>query len=74
MIPGLGGINPKKMQGMMKQMGIKQDEIEAERVVIEKSDGRIIIENPKLLQRPIVVANTKAVIAQPPEKIDLVVN
>ncbi|MCK4662334.1 MAG: arsenate reductase (glutaredoxin) [Bacteroidales bacterium] len=31
---------------------------------------RIIIENPKLLQRPIIVAKYKAVIAQPPEKID----
>jgi nascent polypeptide-associated complex subunit alpha len=48
MIPGLGGINPKKMQAMMKQMGIKQDEIEAERVIIEKSDGKIIIDNPNV--------------------------
>lgn len=31
---------------------------------------QIIAENPKLLQRPIVVNNTKAVLAQPPEKVD----
>ena len=44
-----GGIDPKKMQAMMKQMGIKQDDIEASRVVIEKTDGvRIIIENPSV--------------------------
>ncbi|MGV8131338.1 MAG: nascent polypeptide-associated complex protein [Candidatus Pacearchaeota archaeon] len=44
-----GGIDPKKMQAMMKQMGIKQDEIEATRVVIEKADGnQIIIENPSV--------------------------
>lgn len=44
-----GGIDPKKMQAMMKQMGIKQDEIEAIRVVIEKTDGdQIIIENPSV--------------------------
>jgi arsenate reductase (glutaredoxin) len=30
---------------------------------------KIIAENPKLLQRPIVVNNNKAVLAQPPEKI-----
>ena len=42
-----GGIDPKKMQAMMKQMGIKQEEIDAKRVIIEKSDGRIIIENMK---------------------------
>ncbi len=44
-----GGIDPKKMQAMMKQMGIKQEEIEASRVVIEKADGNnIIIENPNV--------------------------
>ena len=48
MIPGLGGLNPKKMQQMMKQLGINQEEIDAERVIIEKNDGRIIIENPSV--------------------------
>jgi nascent polypeptide-associated complex subunit alpha len=43
-----GGINPKKLQGMMKQMGIAQEEVEAERVIIEKTDGKIIIENPSV--------------------------
>lgn len=41
-----GGIDPKKMQAMMRQMGIKQEDIEATRVVIEKPDGRIVIEQP----------------------------
>ena len=46
-----GGIDPKKMQAMMKQMGIKQDEIDAMRVVIEKSDGnKIVIENPNVVK------------------------
>jgi arsenate reductase len=31
---------------------------------------RILMENPKLIQRPIVVGKLKAVIANPPEKID----
>src|SRR3990167_3036735 len=48
MIPGIGGMNPKKMQAMMKQLGINQEEIEAERFIIEKSDGRIVIENPSV--------------------------
>jgi len=43
-----GGIDPKKMQSIMKQMGIKQESIEATRVIIEKEDGRIIIENPNI--------------------------
>lgn len=49
MIPGMGGLNPKKMQEMMKKLGINQEEIEAERVIIEKLDGgKIIIENPNV--------------------------
>ncbi len=31
---------------------------------------QIIIETPKLLHRPIVVAQHKAVLARPPEKLD----
>jgi nascent polypeptide-associated complex subunit alpha len=47
-----GGIDPKKIQAMMKQMGIAQQEIDADRVIIEKSnnEGRIIIENPQVLK------------------------
>ncbi len=44
-----GGIDPKKMQAVMKQMGISQEEIPASRVIIEKNDDtRIIIENPSV--------------------------
>lgn len=34
---------------------------------------KIICENPKLLQRPIIIGKHKAVIADPPEKTDLLV-
>ena len=44
----MGKINPKQMQAMMKQMGINQQEVEAQRVIIEKSDGKIIINNPSV--------------------------
>jgi nascent polypeptide-associated complex subunit alpha len=47
MFPGLG--NPKQMQGMLKKMGISQEEVSAERVIIEKTDGnKIVIENPSI--------------------------
>ena len=47
MFPGMGGLNPKKMQSMMKQLGMSQDEIEANKVTIEKTDGtKIVFENP----------------------------
>lgn len=39
-----GGINPGQMKAMMRQMGIKQEEIDALRVTIETSSKKIIIE------------------------------
>jgi nascent polypeptide-associated complex subunit alpha len=47
MMPNL---DPKKMKALMKQMGINQEDIEASRVIIEKDDGRIIIENPQIVK------------------------
>ena len=45
----LGGINPKKMQAMMKQMGMAQEEIEASEVIIKKTNGsNITISNPNI--------------------------
>jgi nascent polypeptide-associated complex subunit alpha len=42
-------INPKKMQEMMRQMGISEQEIDASRVTIEKRNGsRIILDNPSV--------------------------
>ena len=47
MIPGLGGgMNPKAMAQMMKQMGIKNTDLEAERVIVEKKDGSRTIVSP----------------------------
>src|SRR3989344_7145151 len=48
MFPGMPKIDPRKMQVMMKQMGINQEEIEASRVIIECSDKKIIIEAPSI--------------------------
>ena len=41
-------IDPKKMNAMMKQMGISQQELDAKRVIIECSDKNIIITNPSV--------------------------
>ncbi len=46
-----GGMNPRQMQGMMKKMGIAQEEIDASRVIIENKDGtKTIIENPSIMK------------------------
>ncbi len=43
------GINPKKMQKMMNQMGMKQEEIQASEVII-KGPKEIIIKNPQVMK------------------------
>lgn len=49
MFPGIGGLSPKKMQAMMKKLGMDQEEINASRVVIEKPDNsKIVVENPSV--------------------------
>lgn len=49
MIPGLGKMNPKQMQGMMKQFGIKTEEINAIKVIFELENGsRLVIDNPNV--------------------------
>ncbi len=46
MIPG--GMDPKKMQAMMRQMGIQSEEISANSVVIETESQNIIIDSPQV--------------------------
>lgn len=42
-------LNPKKMQALMKQMGMAQEEIPASKVTIEQQDNsKLIIENPSI--------------------------
>ncbi len=48
MFPGMGKMNPKQMQAMMRQFGIKSEELPAEKVVIESKGKKIIIENPQI--------------------------
>ena len=44
-----GGMNPKNMGRMMKQMGIKNDELDAEKVEITLNGGKkIIFESPQV--------------------------
>lgn len=40
------GMNPREMQKAMKRLGIKQEEIDAEVVIIKTSDKDLIIKNP----------------------------
>ena len=45
-----GGMDPKKMQSMMKQMGIKSEEIPATKVIIETESGNYIVDEPQVVE------------------------
>jgi nascent polypeptide-associated complex subunit alpha len=48
MIPG--GMDPKKMQAVMRQMGIKSEDIPATNVTIETDSQKYIIESPQVVK------------------------
>ncbi len=41
-------INPRQMDQMMKKMGIQQEDIDAEQVIIICADKKIVIDNPSV--------------------------
>ena len=43
-------LDPKKLQGMMKQLGMSQEEIHAEEVIIKTKDKDIIIKEPHVIK------------------------
>jgi nascent polypeptide-associated complex subunit alpha len=44
------GMNPAKIQGMMKKMGISQTPLNVNRVVFEMDDGNLVIDEPSVLK------------------------
>jgi len=50
MIPGVGGMNPRQMQRLMQQMGIKTSEVDASEVIVKKTDGsEIVVSSPQVV-------------------------
>ena len=50
MIPGMGGMDPKQMAKMMKQMGIDTTTINAKKVIIELEEKTLEIANPQVVK------------------------
>lgn len=42
------GMNPRKMNQMMRKMGISQVEVDAQKVIIRTKDTEIVISNPSV--------------------------
>lgn len=47
MIPGM---DPKKMEQMLKQLGMQMEDIKANEVIIKSEDGDIVIANPQVVK------------------------
>ena len=45
-----GGVNPKKIEGMMKKMGISQTPLNVNKVIFEMSDGNLVIYEPSVMK------------------------
>jgi nascent polypeptide-associated complex subunit alpha len=60
-----GGMNPKNMGRMMKQMGIKNEEIDASKVIIETDSEKLVFENPQVQVMEVQGQKTYTVIGHP---------
>ena len=62
-------MNPKQMQGMLKQFGIKTEEVDAKRVIFELESGkRIVIDNPAVTAMVMQGHKTFTVMGDPKEE------
>ncbi|PSQ45887.1 nascent polypeptide-associated complex protein [Halobacteriales archaeon SW_6_65_15] len=63
---GGGGLDPRKMKQMMKQMGIDVDELDAEEVVITKNDGeQLVFDDPDITVMDARGQQTYQVVGEP---------
>ena len=69
MFPGLGGMDPREMKQMMKQLGIKTEEIAAKRVIFELENGNLVFENPQISAMEVSGQKTYTVIGQAKEEV-----
>jgi nascent polypeptide-associated complex subunit alpha len=60
-----GGMNPKQMGRMMKQLGIKNEDINAKRVIIETDDGKLVFEEPQVQAMEVQGQKTYTIIGNP---------
>jgi nascent polypeptide-associated complex subunit alpha len=62
---GGGGMNPRKMQQMMKQMGIDVDELDVEEVIIRTADEELYFSNADVTKMDARGQETYQVVGSP---------
>ncbi len=68
MFGGGGGLNPRKMEQMMKQMGIDVDEIDAEEVIIRTAEYDLVFDNADVTKMDARGQETYQVIGSPEQR------
>ncbi|USZ71339.1 nascent polypeptide-associated complex protein [Natronosalvus halobius] len=68
MFGGGGGLNPRKMEQMMKQMGIDVDELDAEEVIIRTADHDLVFTDADVTKMDARGQETYQVIGTPEER------
>ncbi len=66
MLPG--NINPRQMRQAMKRMGIQQQDIDAEEVIIRLADRDIVISNPQVAKVNMMGQETYQVVGTAQER------
>ena len=68
MFGGGGGLNPRKMEQMMKQMGIDVDEIDAEEVIIRTDEHDLVFTDADVTKMDARGQETFQIIGTPEER------
>ncbi|SDM71509.1 Nascent polypeptide associated complex NAC [Halogranum gelatinilyticum] len=62
---GGGGMNPRKMKQMMKQMGIDVTELEAEEVIIRTADEELVFDGAQVTRMDAQGQETYQIVGEP---------
>ncbi len=68
MFGGGGGLDPRKMEQMMNQMGIDMDELDAEEVIIRTAEHDLVFDSPDVTKMDARGQETYQVIGSPEER------
>ncbi|WP_267642609.1 nascent polypeptide-associated complex protein [Haloarchaeobius amylolyticus] len=68
MFGGGGGMNPRKMKQMMKQMGIDVEEVDAEEVIIRTEEYDLVFEDAQVTKMDARGQETYQVVGTPEER------
>ncbi len=66
MLPG--GVNPRQMRMAMKRLGIQQEELEAEEVIIRLKDKELVISSPQVSKVNMMGQETYQVVGEASER------